>query len=244
MKTHYSNLQDLVHAVKEEAETDIELTTRPYNRFDALGTVWWLMGTTEWPAYKFGKLFIDSRKDFVPLHDKGMLYSGFYIEKGLNSALKLRSPQLLLDSSWLWNEFISTPSEKVPFKKGDLLTLDMNYAPLEKVRFGDSPEAWYAQKEQLRAARITFLLDPPKVTVLGAPTGNPSQKDLMQYLEQTINKATTLEEIFATVPTIPDSDWLWVDLYIGTVKSMANTESGPFWQNEMKRWIPWLRSAQ
>lgn len=40
-----------------------EMTPRPFNRYEPGQTIWWLVPTKEWPAFKFGKYFFDNLKD-------------------------------------------------------------------------------------------------------------------------------------------------------------------------------------
>lgn len=42
---------------------DQRLTARPFNRYDPMYTMWWLVASTEWPAYRFAKIFFDQRRD-------------------------------------------------------------------------------------------------------------------------------------------------------------------------------------
>jgi len=55
MPSDFMNAKTLCHAVQGIANMD--LTPRPFNRFDPDVSLWWLVPSTEWPAFKYGKLF-------------------------------------------------------------------------------------------------------------------------------------------------------------------------------------------
>ena len=53
------------------------LTARPYNRFEPENTTWWLVPTTDWPAYRLPKILISKEKN-----DENLYHIGLYAEKG------------------------------------------------------------------------------------------------------------------------------------------------------------------
>lgn len=60
--------------------------------------MWWIIPSTDFPSYKFGKYFICDNKD-------GTFSVGFHIEKGLEKAVDYKR-ELMLDDSWIWHDFI------------------------------------------------------------------------------------------------------------------------------------------
>jgi hypothetical protein len=95
------------------------LSPRPWNLYSPSDTFWWLVPSTEWPAYRYGKLAFSlgkdtPRKDLIGFDDSQLdidhLFAGFNVEKGysevatfVNPALKRKTVQLV-DDSWLWCE--------------------------------------------------------------------------------------------------------------------------------------------
>jgi len=68
---------------------------RPWNPYEPAHTEWFLVPSTEWPAYRFGKLYIDRSGDAEQMS------CGFYIERGLGPQLAglVKSSQLM-DATW------------------------------------------------------------------------------------------------------------------------------------------------
>jgi hypothetical protein len=73
-------------------------TLRPFNRFDSERSMWWVIPSTVYPAYKFGKYIIYENKD-------GTFSVGVHIEKGLEKSLDDKKV-LMMDHTWVWHEFI------------------------------------------------------------------------------------------------------------------------------------------
>ena len=83
------------------------LSLLPYNPHDADQTTWWMVPSSENPAYKFGK-YVVRRSDRVA----GGLLLGLEVEKGVGpgAAPAFSSPKgrsLVLQPDWLWPEFVS-----------------------------------------------------------------------------------------------------------------------------------------
>ena len=114
---HITSARDLAYAANDQLK--LGLTPRPWNRHAAADTFWWLAPSTEWPAYRYGKLAFSlakdvPRKDLLGLDDALLatdaVFAGFNVEKGygsvatfVNPALR-RKPAQILDPQWLWYE--------------------------------------------------------------------------------------------------------------------------------------------
>ena len=93
------------------------LTPRPWNLYSPADTFWWLVPSSDWPAYRYGKLAFSlakdaPRKDLLGVNDAAIevdtIFAGFNVEKGygsvaavVNPALK-RKPSQIIDPHWLW----------------------------------------------------------------------------------------------------------------------------------------------
>jgi hypothetical protein len=78
-------------------------TLRPFNYFKPESTLWWIVPSTEWPSYKYGKLTV-----FI---ENGKYQVGMHIEKGVNGAasqmLTSKSEEkFIMKTEWLWNTLI------------------------------------------------------------------------------------------------------------------------------------------
>jgi hypothetical protein len=77
------------------------LTPRPWNRFDPDETLWWLVPSTEWPAYHHGKLVFSNER--APA---GEIFAGLNVEKGFGEIAARAYPKTqrtqLLGHGWAW----------------------------------------------------------------------------------------------------------------------------------------------
>lgn len=85
-------------------------TARPRNYFKPETTLWWLVPSTEWPSYKYGKLVLYRTKDGYRV--------GLHIEKGISElAGQMLSSKgarkLCVKPDWAWNNFISDLSNGI-----------------------------------------------------------------------------------------------------------------------------------
>jgi hypothetical protein len=76
----------------------VKLYAKPYNRFMPDDSVWWLIPSNEYPAYKYGKLFFETRDNSI--------FCGYYLEKGVNTKDGSYSDSSQIANDWIWNEFM------------------------------------------------------------------------------------------------------------------------------------------
>ena len=81
-----------------------KLTLRPWNQFKPIDTVWWLVPSTNWPAYQLGKYVFFPNGEFINV--------GFNVEKGFGSSAckgypKLVNSKLAINQEWAWNYFMA-----------------------------------------------------------------------------------------------------------------------------------------
>ncbi len=245
MTSDFKNANTLAHAIKDIA--GLELTPRPYNRFEPDDTIWWLVPSVEWPAYKYGKLFFDSRIGKAPKDENG-IYSGFYVEKGLGLAVgDLYHQSLIMRDDWLWREFITVLlSDFSTFPPDLILTLVASYIPPEKASFIDTPEGFFAQKESFRGNHVSFSVDAGLKLELINKNLNPSNKEISDHFTQQIIIARNMTDLVLPLSQLPQSDWVWLDFYIGITIPRNSNEINPvhLWKQYLEPWSPWLRKAQ
>lgn len=93
------NAKELAQRLHKTLETKHKrYTLRPFNRFDVEKSMWWIIPSKAYPAYKYGKYMVDEGNDDTFL-------VGIHIEKGLEKALDYKK-NLMIDDSWVWYEFI------------------------------------------------------------------------------------------------------------------------------------------
>ncbi len=100
MQNEFKNANTLADAVNDASLN--KYSPRPYNHFSPDNTLWWLVPSTEWPAFKYAKLFFLSRPEDLPIGTSGV-YCGLYVEKGLNIKVKEFYPKELIQTAlWDW----------------------------------------------------------------------------------------------------------------------------------------------
>lgn len=105
----FPNVHALALEMRETAElvTGLNLSPRPWNRFEPEISRWWLVPSTDWPAYHHGKLSFDPKDEKASI-----LYCGFDVEKGFGSIVaqaysSTRSRNLIMGNSWTWYRFVT-----------------------------------------------------------------------------------------------------------------------------------------
>ena len=104
-ETHKSNQQiirDILAELKSRGHDGF--TIRPWNMFKPETTLWWLVPSTEWPAYKHGKIAFFREGDKLNI--------GMHIEKGLSSTAgqslpPARAVKLCTGPDWIWHAFLA-----------------------------------------------------------------------------------------------------------------------------------------
>jgi hypothetical protein len=236
----FQNANTLAHSVN--SVIDERLSPRPYNRFDPNDTVWWLVPSPEWPAYKFGKLFFDSRPERVPDGNIG-IFSGFYVESGLSRKVREFYPkEVIQQDDWLWERFSTQIMSELPtLTTPQFVSVLVSFIPIEKAKFMESPESFFAQKDSFEASRVAFTLDANQQLGLLSMKTNEISHEIAEHFRSRIQFAKTLGTLLADLRGFPQSDWAWVDVHIGTVARNGSPER--LWKDYLEPWTPWLTSA-
>jgi len=237
----FKNANTLAHAVNDSLGAPF--VPRPFNRFSPDESLWWLVGCSDWPAYKYGKLFFDSRPEQIPSHQTG-IYCGFNIEKGLSRRVAgLYSKELIEGDDWDWERFTGSISAEFPaLPPPQFVSVAVSYIPTDTARYDDSPESFLAQKESFGASQAEFTLDTHQRLELLSMDVNQNCSDIAQHFETRIRAAANLSSLVADLRTFPQSDWSWVDLYIGTV--VGKGPVGRLWNDCLKPWSAWLGTSR
>ena len=111
--------RDLAYGINKQFR--LNMTPRPWQIYEPEETLWWLVPSTEWPAYRHGKFVFSAAKDSPrkalvgfgdPLIEVDRLFAGLNIEKGygnlaaeVDPTIRRKSTQIM-DKGWLWFSFI------------------------------------------------------------------------------------------------------------------------------------------
>src|SRR5208282_1908678 len=157
MNSDFKTAQSLAGAVSDIAS--VKLTPRPYNRFAPDETIWWLVPSGEWPAFKFGKLFFEPRADRMPGGSPESIYFGFYVEKGLSPVVGNIYPRSwIMDEEWFWDEFLGQLESGLPDSSpaNRVITISAGPAQQPERHHEHSEVDMPLQKEGFKASRLFF----------------------------------------------------------------------------------------
>lgn len=203
--THKSNQQivrDILAELKSRGHKGF--TARPWNMFKPETTLWWLVPSTEWPAYKYGKiaLFREGEK----------LNIGMHVEKGLSATAgqilpPKRAATLCTGSDWIWHAFLAD------IKSGEF------EAKINRI----SQTAGKPLRISVQASTVTGDYEPYAELLEGQDTENSiaflfengylqdhpnGAKGEMRYIDK-ISALPGLTTLFES----KDMEWFWIDFY-------------------------------
>jgi len=232
----YENNDKVAHAIQEyiRGQGRWPFTPRPFNRFDTAFTEWWLVPVTEWPAYKYGKLCFHK----YPRTADGVLYTGYYVEKGLGLQLtEFHGVQKnhIMKSDWRWYEFVdwarSGKIDEVLERINDISQTRVRVL-IEIHAFNKVPEP--DTERSTPSDTIEFEI---------APLGSKWQ--LIQSGQSVLRKFNGAVNIGDLVERMSDEntlDYFWMDLVVG-VRFRYGGGSSPGWSASdvwMKTLQPWV----
>jgi len=242
----FANVQALAHAMQETAElvSGLALSCRPWNRFEPENTRWWLVPSTDWPAYHHGKLSFD------PTEEKGnVLYCGFAVEKGFDLVVREVYPStgrrnLIMGDSWSWHRFmtdltggvVSDAVREVARRTGQSLRLEF------RAGYASDPDEF--DPEAPLSTRIVFAISGTELAFIG------SEGEGWRF--EPVVSCAALADLGRCIQAMDDSlDWIWIDLCFGilvgrwkpdgpVVEGCELWSSTDLWEKALMPWQPWL----
>lgn len=204
---------------KEAASQGFSLTLRPWNRFEPDVSDWWLVPTTEWPAFKYAKVFI-SHPELV---DRDF-YLSLHVEKGLGNEYveaypgpKSRRQQMKDD--WAWHGLIhdlsngSNQSEILAMSKAGkvepVIFIEGMYAP-----DADSfdPYLYDYKKDQY------YIVVGLKENVLEIISSSVEAQLLGR-----IDTVDSFDDLSYSLKKLTDNPWIWINYHVGFFLSKPET---------------------
>lgn len=249
---HFSSMQSLAHDLRAAClqDTKIDLTSRPWNRYDPRHGPWYLLSTTEWPAYPYPKLSI--RMD----ERSGDVFFSLYVEKGFLPVaatvnLRLKDRGLILERGWYWHSYLGKVVTeeylraigKISSAYGEALMLKISgtyTTGMEILDEGNWPydnlDAYYADHS---AGRLWFALNK------NGEIECQETRNLQAEMDEAAGM-TTLTGLAGWLRSSPRLSWVWVDFEVGV---LLTPESSPtagqwiaseIWRGLLSPWMPWL----
>lgn len=196
MYTHFATARVAARSIVDFLqEGKKKYSLRPWNRHKPDETLWWIVPSSEWPAYHLGKFFCSPEGDNIMF--------GLYVEKGMGvSTQGFYDAKLQMNASWQWNSFIQ----------------DIQSGKLDRALSSVSMPLYLF----LGGSIITGGFDPsaPKpdtllFTIDGGHLTLEQEKLTVGELAPltTMKQLTSLPKVLKEIKSL---DWLWLDVMVGT----------------------------
>jgi len=221
--------------IRESQPSVRHLTLRPYNRFDTKFTEWWLIPSTDWPAYRYGKLCF-SQSDDTPY----LMFIGFYVEKGLGRQLAdLTKANQLMEPNWFWHDFLNAarggvldvPMRTIIERTGAPLQVylnlyEFNHAP-DPETGENAPDDW-----------LEFVVHEDDLGFTPVFEG----QDVLAPL----NSVANLPDLVGRFIGLEKMTWYWINWMIGTYVQYSTDDTGDWgatdlWHKALEPWLRWVK---
>lgn len=243
--TVFENNDKAAHAIMEYLKISRPslkdtLSLRPFNRFSTAFTEWWFIHRgAGWPAYRSSKLCVHKFQE--PAEESMMLYTGFYVEKGLGKELlgmQDVKQNLIMESDWYWYRFLQQAEDGSlgqPIKR----TIDDSQCPvwlcLDAYEFNKVPKL--DSDRQPSGDSIVFATSSVGTDIL---LSRPGKKILSQ-----LNECRNIRELARQLSAMEDSPYFWINLVIGIhlqygTEAIGEWGAEEIWHNALEPWSTWV----
>lgn len=211
IRTRHPSPMELCHAVQSvTAAGGLPFTARPHNQYEPDRTIWWLVPSVDWPAYRHAKLFFDWRDD----HRTGM-WAGIYVEKGVDPSLAsyfttAKGKRWIMSRDWDWHRLIAR------LQDGQLAQRIEDIAPDLPVPVHFRVDGAYASEDRFdpdmaayKADDYLFVRhdDDARVDLVGTPaTGGKVLGDLAGI--------RSMDDMRRELSKLSKNAWVWVDFMV------------------------------
>jgi hypothetical protein len=211
-----------------------------------MDTLWWLVPSTDWPAYRHGKFVFSLAKDSPRKALAGLnnslikadkIFAGLNVEKGyghvateVDATLKRKTTQII-DNDWLWFTLVDGNG---PARFTKLLAA---VSATEKLHLYVVSSYVHDRESTVQPERdaVMFSCHPAGIS---AVLHNQFPIGVLRG----IHKATdfvTLAELLKTI-----DGYHWVDIYVGTYLTKGNIDIKEFYQRVLLNFNEWVVEAQ
>lgn len=241
LSTIFQNNSKAAHAVSrlagEAGAKARSLTTRPFNRFDTAFTEWWMIPSTDWPAYKYGKLCFWR----YPNAADGLMYVGYYVEKGFHpdaSGMPEVNPKEIMQRDWFWRTFeievrsiaFLEASNRISQVAGIFPRVLIQANEFNKVPKEDQPRGEPGDVIEFE---------------LGSTGENLKLVNSARSTLAELNDCYSLNSMMDSLTHL-DLRFHWIDLIVGLpfrygVEIGGSWNAARLWQDALQPWLPWVR---
>jgi hypothetical protein len=248
VRCSYKNIQELAHGLSAAAEncSGKRLVARPWNRYVPENSTWYLIPSSDWPAYRYGKFLLTPWAE---------LFCGFYVEKGLGKITESAYPEyrkhgFTMDATWYWNHFAQEYVSPA-FQTAANQVSQAASSPVHLVITASLPEALVWEPEY-SAMEIEELREQNTAGQVEYEVGASGSLRLVrqQYIRDQMEPAThctSLAQLPGILSTPAIREWLWIDFQIGLYVQRAEEftpdcwTSTEIWKKLLSPWLTWAK---
>lgn len=241
--TIYENNDVAAHAVNSHLDglrpSPQRFCLRPYNRFEPAFTVWWLVPSNDWPAYRHSKLFLCSAD--LPEEARRQLWAGIYVEHGLGSQLgELPGVEKthVMDDQWYWHDFLSHAAA------GDIDPTILAISQATQL-----PVVAHLVAYEFNA--VPKLDDEPPephdwFEVVIHPNGTRTEHGMKPHrLFRSLSGCASAQDLAQRLAAVTHLSFFWLDLLIGVRLEYGSRDQGTWgasdiWGRALKPWNQWV----
>ncbi len=189
---------------------DMKLARRPWNRFKATLSSWWLVPSAKQPHHPFGKYFFDWGDD-----NRETIVAGLYVEKGLDEALRVVYPskkgaKLMMKPDWAWMNFIGD------IENGKIIDRIKEVAENLPVNIEFHIDGGYVEDPAMYSPETSKLQNDYYVLEYDHKEGTVKTKSARRkgmHLKA-LNKVTNLNSFVKVMKEFGDDQWIWLNVMI------------------------------
>lgn len=222
------------------------LTPRPWQLYEPKNTLWWLVPSTEWPAYRHGKFVFslakdDPRKALLGLNDSlievDKIFAGLNIEKGygrvaaeVDPAIRRKSTQII-DNNWVWFALVEGNG---PIRFGKLLSA---LSASEQLHLYVVSSYVHDRESDVRPERdaVMFSCHPGGVSAI---LHNNFPINVLHRVHDATSFMTLAEQLRKI------DDYHWVDIHVGTYSPKGNVDIQKFYTRILSKFNEWVIEAR
>ena len=219
------------------------LIARPWQFQDADDTLWWLVPSSEWPAYRHAKLFFD----WFTRKKKDRVWTGINVEKGLGAvAASVYPSKFIMSQDWAWHRFC----EDCRSGLFDQVIADSTYGETSqtwwlKIAAGyvDKPSGFDPLSQSFRDARAFYCFRKNP----GASLWELTESNDPRKTASASGMLSQLSDMPDIVAKLQQRDWLWIDVYCGISLEVVGPEeisevttAAQVWSSSLSRFERWL----
>lgn len=199
------------------------LTARPFNRFEPADSIWWLVPSAEWPAFKYNKIFVN------PVKGADKYEVGLYLEKGHGSNILLvegdkpSNRVQVMTNDWGWmklnkgNDELATVVDSMQLA-GVNPKVRLEVEPFSPER---AAENYDGERQKIR---LTYDYTGTAINLVDQndTINDPKLRGLIKDVAQQTNVAGVVNSI----ESFSESGWYWMNLMVYFETDSVNASVG------------------